>query len=258
MPKIKKTTALLVLVVLFSVLFFLLIPAIPQPLAYHQFSDQRAFFGVPHFWNVLSNIPFLLVGTAGLFYLHRRQLAINWESGYPSPVWFFCGVLLTAFGSAWYHLAPGNSTLVWDRLPMTLSFMPLFTILLSDYLAAGIERKLLYPLLIVGVGSVVYWYFTEQQGRGDLRWYALVQFLPMLLMVPLVLFSRARYSHGHLYLWMFVYYLLAKITEYYDAQIYDLLGEQMAGHALKHLFASVATATMLLMLIKRQPLIRNN
>ena len=29
---------------------------------------------------------------------------------------FFAGILLTAFGSSFYHLAPDNERLFWDRL----------------------------------------------------------------------------------------------------------------------------------------------
>jgi hypothetical protein len=44
----------------------LLLPPIPQDQSYHQFADQRTMFGIPNFWNVVSNLPFLAVGAAGL------------------------------------------------------------------------------------------------------------------------------------------------------------------------------------------------
>src|SRR3990172_102797 len=33
---------------------------------YHNFADQRALWGVSNFWNVVSNLPFLLVALWGL------------------------------------------------------------------------------------------------------------------------------------------------------------------------------------------------
>ncbi len=37
----------------------LLVPRTPQPLSYHQFADQRSWFGIPNFGDVASNIVFL-------------------------------------------------------------------------------------------------------------------------------------------------------------------------------------------------------
>ena len=39
---------------------------------YHDLADQRPLLGIPHFWNIASNLPFLLVGAAGLALLRRR------------------------------------------------------------------------------------------------------------------------------------------------------------------------------------------
>ncbi|HEU4780650.1 MAG TPA: hypothetical protein VFS58_12280, partial [Steroidobacteraceae bacterium] len=44
----------------------LLVPAMPQPLTYHAFADCRTLFGVANFFNVVSNIPFLIGGVLGL------------------------------------------------------------------------------------------------------------------------------------------------------------------------------------------------
>ena len=40
-------------------------PAIPQPAEYHDFADQRGLAGIPHFWNVVSNLPFAIIGLVG-------------------------------------------------------------------------------------------------------------------------------------------------------------------------------------------------
>src|SRR5437899_10886153 len=110
-----------------SVMFavFAFVPPLAQPQSYHQFADDRTFAGVPRALDVLSNIGFLIVGFLGLRYL----LANEPEKIFTRPVerWpyiiLFFGVTLTCFGSGYYHLAPDNAQLVWDRLPMTEGFM---------------------------------------------------------------------------------------------------------------------------------------
>ncbi len=129
-------------------------PPIAQPLAYHRFADARTLLGLPNFWNVLSNLPFLLVGLAGL----------RWLLGHPGaservlrPAWLllFAGVALVGLGSAWYHLAPSNGALVWDRLPMTLAFMALFSVVIGEHISLRLGRQALWPLLVAGVASVL-------------------------------------------------------------------------------------------------------
>ena len=51
----------------------LLLPRIPQPQSYHVFADQRSFLGIPNFANVVSNIPFAVVGLWGLVFLLRSN-----------------------------------------------------------------------------------------------------------------------------------------------------------------------------------------
>ncbi|MGI9308117.1 MAG: ceramidase domain-containing protein, partial [Gammaproteobacteria bacterium] len=201
---------------------------------YHSFADQRALFGVPNFWNVISNLPFLVIGAAGLFAVFNTERPTQ----ITTTAWtvFFIGTVLTGLGSGWYHLQPDNDRLLWDRLPMTLMFMSLFSIILAEKVSLSLGRLLLWPLLAAGVASVVYWAFTEGLGQGDLRPYALVQFLPGLL-IPVCLFLSRNKDRVSLYIWaLLAVYVAAKIAEYFDAQTYAAI--QMGGHALKHLLAS--------------------
>ncbi|HEX7249749.1 MAG TPA: hypothetical protein VF262_05120, partial [Burkholderiales bacterium] len=39
---------------------------IPQYADYHRFADTRTFLGLPNFSDTASNIPFLLIGIAGI------------------------------------------------------------------------------------------------------------------------------------------------------------------------------------------------
>jgi hypothetical protein len=111
--------------------FFYGIPPIPQDPAYHHFADQRTRVGIPHFWNVVSKLPFVMVGLLGVLQSRRGRLPGGLPGFRTHYVLFFLGMVLVGFGSGYYHLAPSNRTLVWDRLPML--FLP---VLLLGYPSA--------------------------------------------------------------------------------------------------------------------------
>ncbi len=227
-----------------GVLLTIFVPAFPQDLAYHDFADQRRFGGIPNTFDVLSNVPFVLVGLGGLNQLRRGCPA----GCLPALLWhyriFFLGVLLTGFGSAYYHWRPANATLVWDRLPMTIGFMAFFCLLVGEAISLRAGRRLLFPLLLLGVASVLYWHITEQQGRGDLRWYVLVQFLPILLTPYILGCFRSSLSEKFWFWALAGFYLLAKLLELTDSFWFDWTGF-VSGHTLKHLLAAAAAAWLL-------------
>ncbi|MBH0210122.1 MAG: alkaline phytoceramidase, partial [Nitrospira sp.] len=134
----------------------------PQDPAYHRMADERHFFGIPNCLNVLSNLPFAFVGLLGLVTVFRLKTGKAPLFGDPWERWpyavLFAGIGLTTVGSAYYHLSPDNTRLVWDRLPMTFGFMGLLTAILTERVGLRTGRLLLGPLLLLGVGSVVYWY----------------------------------------------------------------------------------------------------
>lgn len=203
---------------------------IPQDQGYHRFADGRAFGGIANAWNVASNLPFLFFGAWGAIVVSRcRSEALPMR---PAYFVFFVGASTVAFGSAYYHLAPNDATLVWDRLPMTIAFMAFFAAIVGRHIHATLGARGLAPLLLVGLGSVIWW-----RASGDLRVYLLVQFLPILL-IPAIFLLYPSKSPGTRYLWAVLgFYALAKILETYDAPVYDALG--MSGHALKHLSAAL-------------------
>lgn len=228
-----------------------------QDPAYHEFADGRELVGVPNFWNVASNLPFLLVGLLGI------RLCLRAEPGPQAPwleTWertafaiFFAGVALTCFGSSYYHLCPANGTLFWDRLPMTLGFMGLLAIVVGERCHPRWGKAALWPLVLIGVGSVVYWRFTEAAGSGDLRPYVLVQFYPLLL-VPVLLLFPPRYTLTSAYVVALGWYVVAKVLELLDAQLFDASYGLVSGHSLKHLAAAVAPYWIYRMLARRRPL----
>jgi hypothetical protein len=227
------------------------ISPIAQPISYHSFADTRALLGIPNFWNVVSNVPFLLVGVMGLVTVLRQQ----YHGGLKSLHWiyaiFFIGIASVCFGSGYYHWAPSNATLAWDRLPMAVAFMAIVAIVFGEHIDAGVAKWALVPLILLGVFSVGYWDYTETLGRGDLRLYGLVQFLSLAIILLIFWLFPSRLS-GMGYLWaMFGGYVLAKVLEELDSQIYAA-GNVMSGHALKHMAAAAGMYCFLLALQRRR------
>jgi len=130
-------------------------PPLPQDPAYYHFADQQTLMGIPNFWNVVTNLPFLIAGLIGLIPLLRKApLAIAREL-YWAYVLFFAGTFLVGLGSGYFHLSPSNQSLVWDRLPMTIAFMAFFAVIIGERISVSSARWLLVPLLAVGIISVV-------------------------------------------------------------------------------------------------------
>lgn len=232
-------------------LAFALSSPIPQDPNYHAFADGREFFGVANFWDVISNIPFLIVGAWGLVIVRRHSLLVCAPGLEIAYTVFFAGIWLTAFGSGYYHLAPGNETLVWDRLPMTIGFAGLFAIVVGEYVSVRVARKAIVLLLVLGISSVVYWAVTEARGAGDLRPYAVMQFLPLLLIPAILVMYRPAIGARKYYWVMLFFYLLAKVFEYLDAEVFAATG-MLSGHTLKHVLASLTPATLLYALFVRR------
>lgn len=234
-----------------------LAPRVPQPQAYHRFADQRSWLGCPNFGDVSSNLLFAVAGVWGLIFLSTRRGQDQFLD--PRERWpyllIFLGLLLTAFGSAYYHLAPDDARLVSDRLPMTLAFMGLVSGMISERMSVPVGIYLLPVLLLIGAGSVVWWWHTESAGAGDLRFYAAVQVYAVLVL-PILLLLPPRYTRSGDLAVVFGFYVLAKIFELADRQIFSLDRHTVSGHTLKHLAAGAAGLWILMMLERRQP-IRN-
>jgi hypothetical protein len=177
----------------------------------------------------------------------KGKLVHDNEKNYPVYLVFFIGVALTGLGSSYYHGSPDNSTLLWDRLPMTVIFVTFFVAIVSEHMNPCIGQCLLYPLLGIGLFSVVYWYLTELQGRGDLRLYGLIQFLPFLMVLLICVICHSRFTRGQDIYVTLGSYGLAKLFEYFDKAVFSLTGI-IGGHTMKHLFAAFGTFWFLRML----------
>ena len=130
---------------------------------------------------------------------------------------------------------------------MAIGFMGLFIGVLSEYVNPKIERFFLIPAILVGLSSVIYWDTFD-----DLRLYLWVQLIPLLTMPVVMIFFGCKYTHQRYLIFAFIAYLLAKFSEFYDKEIFSLTVEQLSGHSLKHLLASMGVFLIYLMLNKRK------
>jgi hypothetical protein len=218
-----------------------------QDPTYHDFADQRWLYGVPHFWNVASNLPFAMIGLLACWWLIRvgRTSSAFVEPGERIAYFvFFVGEFLTCVGSGYYHAGPTNETLVWDRLVLSLMLTSIFTIVVAEFVNRRIGRLMLVPMVLLGLVSVLHWARSEALGQGDLRLYFLVQFYPMLAIPAILLLFRSRYTHAGAFWVMWALYGVAKIAELYDGPIFEWSGF-WSGHTVKHLVAAGASYVLL-------------
>ena len=218
-----------------------LIGPIRQWQSYHRFADTRSCCGVANTADVLSNLPFLFIGLYALTRLRDVVVTAPWER--IAWIVLFVGTVLTAFGSGWYHLAPDDNRLAWDRYPMTLVFTSMTSLLVGERVSNRLGRALLWPLVVVGVASVEIWRRGTLVGGGDLRLYATLHYVPLLVLPLLLWFFRARTTISRYQLWAALWYGVAKLLEWQDRNVYEALGF-VSGHTLKHL-AGAACCWML-------------
>ena len=227
----------------------ILIPRIPLGADYHNFADTRIMLGLPHALDVLSNVPFFIVGAWALLWLlgkSSRSSFMDQRERIPYLV-FFTGVALTGTGSFWYHLSPSTSRLPWDLLPMTCAFVSIVVAVFMERVNVKAGLICLTPLLLLGLASVAEWYFSEAQGRGDYKFYLFVQFFSPAVLALIVGLFPPRYSGMRYLAVAFVLFVAAKLFESFDRQIY-CLGEIVSGHSLKHVTAGISCYLILRML----------
>ena len=221
---------------------------IRQDQAYHRFADARVFLGIENAADVLSNVPFLVIGAIGLVLLWRTRQ----RSGFVLPeearaYWLLFGaVVLTGFGSIYYHLAPDDARLIWDRLPIAIAFMALLSAVIAERVNANAGIRLLPALFLIGAATVFYWAVFD-----DLRPYLVLQFGAIAGIFAVCVWFPSRYTRGSDLLVAVATYAAAKVAEALDTQIYGF-GEFVSGHTLKHLMAALAIGWLLRMLYSRR------
>lgn len=236
-----QSKSLLVILTIISLGVLLFTPTIPQPISYHSFADSRNLFDIPNFFNVTSNLFFILVGCIGLYkiFLSDQTIYFAQQAQQWPYVILFTGAILVGIGSSYYHLDPNNITLVWNRVPMDIIAMSYLSAMLMERISMKLGLTLLPILILIGVSCAIYWEITELAGDGDLRLYAWSQFYPISMILLLLIFYPSFYT-GTYYLYeSFAWYAIAKIGELLDKPIYALTMHCLSGHTIKHITAAI-------------------
>ena len=249
----KKTRILLLIcATLAMIVIAFFFPRFGQPPDYHVFADTRMLLGIRNFLDVVSNAGFFIVGAVGLgFLIFRPKVFVFERSVEKIPyIVLFAGILLTAFGSSWYHLAPSNDSLMWDRLPMSVIFATFISITIMERIGVKAGIISLFPCVLAGLATVLYWHATEATGQGDLRPYVFMQLYPMIGIPLAMALLPPRYTRAGYLLFIIVLYGCSRIPELYDAEVYSRLGTA-SGHTLKHIVAAIALTPIVAMLKRR-------
>ncbi len=215
---------------------------IPQPSEYHAFADDRTIWGIANFFNVVSNAAFLIPGIAGLWLCTRRAPAgarRAWTT-------LFAAVAAVAIGSSYYHLAPADGLLFWDRLPMTVGFTALLVALIDEHMADRAERHLLVPIVAVGLLCLLYWHLYD-----DLRAYFWVQAISLGTALSVAAIYPDASSERKYLLAAVLAYAVAILCEQADRILWDFLGNWLSGHTIKHLVAAFGLYQLFRMLRDR-------
>ncbi len=246
MKELDEHKKIIILLSLFAVLLIavMLIGEIEQYQPYHNFADNRTFFGIPNFFDVSSNLLFFIVGMIGSVFAITH---LSSEARY-SWTTMFAGVTIVSFGSGYYHWNPNDAALVWDRLPMMIGFMGLFSAVLTEFVNPKIEKFLLVPAVVIGMLSVLYWRYTD-----DLRIYIYLQSVTFLAITAVLLMYKGRYTLGRYLLYAFGLFMLSKFTELSDRELYSVNYGLLSGHTLKHILSALAVYYLYLMLKRREP-----
>lgn len=226
-------------------------PALPMPsLLAPDFADGRGWHGLPNALDVLSNLPFAGLGLAGLWRLHRLDHGIRVEPGMDERAsdsldcaWlFFAGLLLTAAGSAFFHLHPDAHRLAADRAGMVVAFAGLIGLAACERVSPRAGWAAAWCALAGGLLAAA----CASETGNVLPW-ALVQFGGMALVLVLAFTPRVsgalRMNLGA----VIACYALAKLLELGDHAIYEATSHLVSGHTLKHLAAALAALPVLAM-----------
>lgn len=238
-PALSRPEQVLLAALLATLAFAAWGPSVAQHAQYHAFADQRGWHGLPCAMDVLTNLPFAVVGLWGLVRLWQASLQRRLPHGLdmhgPLAAVFFGGLLLTAAGSSYYHYQPDNYGLAWDRLGMVVAFAGLLGMAVADRISLRAGVVTVVATLLAGPVAVLLWHQT-----GNLLPWVVVQGGGMLLVLALALRKPLPNSRGLPLMAVVALYTLAKLLELGDHTVFGWTGGLVSGHSLKHVVAALA------------------
>jgi hypothetical protein len=210
----------------------------------HHFADARPWQALPNALDVLSNLPFLVLGMYGWVLLSHKALP---SSPRTAARVFFTGLVFTSIFSSVYHLQP-NATfgLALDRAGMAVAFAGVIGLALYERSNFPDVRPWMWGVLVLGVLSAFLPHFSQQV----LPW-GVVQFGGIALVLVCALRQRSTEALGVNLFAMITWYMAAKVLELNDAAVFEATQQAISGHSLKHIAASLA-AVPVLAAIQRQ------
>lgn len=255
--RLSRREAWLAAGALFLLLAGLLAPQMALPASGgHAFSDIRPWLGLPNAIDVLSNLPFLVLGLLGVYRLHRLEhghdhrhppgaVHVELPGAALDCAWlFFAGLVLVSAGSAFYHLQPDDLLrLTGDRAAMAVAFAGIVGLAVSD----RVSQRAAWPAACIALagGLLAVAVFHES---GNVTPWAVVQFGGMALVLVLAglrpVASGARAMPLKLG-WIIAAYALAKVLELADGAVFELSRQLVSGHSLKHVVAALAALPVL-------------
>lgn len=221
-------------------LLALFAPAIGQPGDYHQFADQRGLPGLPMALDVLSNLPFALAAAAGWIVLWRIPAGAITRVQRAMAGLFFTGLLLTAAGSAWYHLAPDHAGLAIDRCAMGVAFAGLTGLAAAGRVSERAGAWVGGTVLLLGPMAAHTAFAT-----GNVLPWAVLQFGGMALVALLALRQPRDAALSIRWGLVLLTYAVAKLLEINDQAVFGVTGQWVSGHTLKHAVAALAAAPVI-------------
>lgn len=202
---------------------------------YHEFVDDRTFFGIHRFFDTFSNIGFLYVGV-----LFIKEIFLKDEKDF-NLIIIAAGSILVFFGSSYYHLMPEDSRLLWDRLPISIVFSGIlaYSLNINQLIKSKWIHKFNIGYLIFSISSVLIWYLGSLNNENWLAPYVFIQFGGMILLIYIALTGKNKEFNQKIF-YVLAWYVLAKLCEHYDDSIYQITQQIISGHTLKHIFAALA------------------
>lgn len=249
----RQTWLIIAAVAAFYGLLRMTFGPLAQDPSYHLLADTRIFLGViPRAGDVLTNLAILAAGLFGLALRDRMTVAPEESTAVNVLI---AATILTAFGSVYYHWAPANPTLVWDRLPLAIVLVSVFALVLADRVHPLFARQGIWPLTALAVASVIFWGTSEAMGRGDLLLYLVVRVGAGFAIALLLILRRPRHTGTKWMVMAVLCEILMAALEQLDHEIFRLTGGWISGHSLKHVMVGVALGFVFWWLRARNPLV---